>query len=106
MHRVSSPSLKLLSAVGVILTIVKEVLRSALKKRQRPTYLRGVHPPLPTPAPGASLKKEHREREGVRRVSPPWLRLLGAVGVILLVCTYAHTKRKSSAQHPRSDNHN
>ena len=36
------------------------------------------------------------------RVSGPWLKLLSAVGVILILVE----DRKSSAQHSRSDNHN
>ena len=44
------------------------------------------------------------EGAGVHRVSTPWLKLLSAVGVILSLIMEM-MKRKSSAQHSRSDNH-
>ena len=49
-------------------------------------------------------REEKREREGVHRVSSPWLKLLSAVGVIPIL-VMKMKRGKSSAQHSRSDNH-
>ena len=87
--------------MGVILVLIMdEVLRSALKKRQpkadKPKdYIR------PPRSLEETLDRRRERGSGVHRVSSPWLKLLSAVGVILILIM---KKGKSSAQHSRRDN--
>ena len=109
MHRVSGPWLKLLSAVGIVPCIIVMLMQGKSSAQHSRSdnrmvtirHLRGAHQrPLTR-----STRERRRERgPGVHRVSTPWLKLLSAVGVILLLIMMMRRGR-SSAQHSRSDNH-
>ena len=96
-HRVSPPSW---ACLGVVFA------RNATPKKTHETttvqWTYAVHPPLPLSPERYSRKRE--QEEGVHRISSPWLKLLSAVGVILVLIMMMKG-RKSSAQRSRSDNH-
>ena len=60
--------------------------------------------PAPSPLPPSLIARTREEGSCVHRVSSPWLKLLSAVGVILLVLITMMKRRRSSAQRSGSDN--